>query len=211
MRMANSQDRKDRVCVAFVAFLDACVLYPTNLRDVLLSIAEAGVCQIRWSEDVLDEMERNVANRAKASNRERAAQGAAYVRREMTQAFEDAMVERESYLPLVHVMAVNEKDKHVLAAAIVSGASVIVTDNTKDFPRDTVGKFGIDVQSADEFLLYQFELSPRSIVLILQRMAKERHKPMDSVDGALRALEKSVPRFSSRAIQYIHQHGPLTV
>ncbi|MDI3317774.1 MAG: hypothetical protein QJR14_09195 [Bacillota bacterium] len=50
----------------FVAFLDANVLYPAVLRDVLLSLAEAGVCQIRWSPDVLDEMERHVAARAKA-------------------------------------------------------------------------------------------------------------------------------------------------
>ena len=28
--------------MAFIAFLDACVLYPAVLRDVLLTVAEAG-------------------------------------------------------------------------------------------------------------------------------------------------------------------------
>ncbi|AEJ40120.1 hypothetical protein TPY_1940 [Sulfobacillus acidophilus TPY] len=42
----------------FVAFLDTCVLYPATLRDVILTIAEVGICQIRWSPDVLDELER---------------------------------------------------------------------------------------------------------------------------------------------------------
>ena len=40
--------------MAFVAFLDACVLFPTNLRDIILTIAEAGICQIRWSPDVVN-------------------------------------------------------------------------------------------------------------------------------------------------------------
>jgi hypothetical protein len=46
--------------MAFVAFLDACVLFPPNLRDDILTIAETGICQIRWSPDVLDEMYRNI-------------------------------------------------------------------------------------------------------------------------------------------------------
>ncbi len=42
----------------FCAFLDTCVLFPMNLRDVILTIAEVGVCQIQWSPDILDELER---------------------------------------------------------------------------------------------------------------------------------------------------------
>ncbi|WP_053960754.1 hypothetical protein [Sulfobacillus thermosulfidooxidans] len=51
--------------MAFVTFLDACVLFPPNLRDVILTVAETGICQIRWSPDVLDEMQRNIVQRAK--------------------------------------------------------------------------------------------------------------------------------------------------
>lgn len=64
----------------FVVFLDACVLYPANLRDVLLHLAEEEFYQIRWSPDVLDEMERNVARRANARSPEAAASGAQYTR-----------------------------------------------------------------------------------------------------------------------------------
>lgn len=42
--------------MAFVAFLDADVLYRAVLRDVVLSLAEAGIYQVRWSQDVLDEL-----------------------------------------------------------------------------------------------------------------------------------------------------------
>lgn len=64
--------------MSFVAFLDACVLYPACLRDVLLTVAEAGICQIRWSSDVLDEMERNVATRTKGASAQEAENGALY-------------------------------------------------------------------------------------------------------------------------------------
>jgi len=51
--------------MAFVAFLDTCVLFPTNLRDVILTIAEVGICQIRWSPDVLDELQRTYIKKRK--------------------------------------------------------------------------------------------------------------------------------------------------
>ncbi|WP_053958003.1 hypothetical protein [Sulfobacillus thermosulfidooxidans] len=80
--------------MAFVAFLDACVLFPPNLRDVILTVAEIGICQIRWSPDVLDEMQRNVVKRAKVQDPAAANSGAQYLRRVMEAAFPEAMVER---------------------------------------------------------------------------------------------------------------------
>ena len=46
--------------MAFVALLDANVLYPANLRDALLRLAEAEIYQVSWSRKILDEMARNV-------------------------------------------------------------------------------------------------------------------------------------------------------
>ena len=51
--------------MAFVAFLDTFVLFPTNLRDVILTIAEVGICQVRWSPDVLDELQRHILKKRK--------------------------------------------------------------------------------------------------------------------------------------------------
>lgn len=44
----------------FVALLDANVLYPVYLRDLLLRLAQAGVYQPRWSAEILGEVARNV-------------------------------------------------------------------------------------------------------------------------------------------------------
>lgn len=47
----------------------------------------------------------------------------------------------------------DENDRHVLAAAIVGKASVIVTFNQDDFPRTAVDRYGIHVRHPDDFLL----------------------------------------------------------
>ncbi len=50
-----------------VALLDANVLYPPYLRDLLLRLAQAGVYQPRWSAEILDEVARNVKERRDAA------------------------------------------------------------------------------------------------------------------------------------------------
>jgi predicted nucleic acid-binding protein len=40
--------------------LDANVLYPFTLRDTLLRSAEAGLCRVYWSTEILDEAARNL-------------------------------------------------------------------------------------------------------------------------------------------------------
>ena len=42
------------------ALLDACVLMPINLTDVLLRLAKAGTFRPLWSAEVLDEVRRNL-------------------------------------------------------------------------------------------------------------------------------------------------------
>lgn len=124
--------------MALTAFLDADVLYPAVLRDVLLSLAEAGVCQIRLSPDVLDEMERNVGQRAKAPDPSVARAGARYLREIMERAFLDSIVPREAYAPLTPVMANHPKDRHVLAAAVAGRADVLVTSTFPIIPQTHV-------------------------------------------------------------------------
>ena len=185
--------------MAFVAFLDACVLYPPTIRDLLLTVAEAGICQIRWSPDVLDEMERNVAARSKVDSKTTAVEGAKYLRRTMEDAFPDAMVERAAYENLIQPMTNDPKDRHVLAAAISGRANVLVTWNGKHFPQTAGAPYGIDGQDPDAYLLFQFELAPDSFLESLKFLSKQRHAPMDSVVGILTILTKTVPRFARAA------------
>ena len=46
--------------MAFAVVLDTCVLYPANLRDSLLRLAEAGLYAPRWSAGIREELSRNL-------------------------------------------------------------------------------------------------------------------------------------------------------
>ncbi|MGQ0643121.1 MAG: hypothetical protein ACT4P6_20430 [Gemmatimonadaceae bacterium] len=41
--------------MAFVVVYDACVLHPAPLRDLLVTIAGAGIVRARWSDRILNE------------------------------------------------------------------------------------------------------------------------------------------------------------
>lgn len=49
--------------MAFPAFLDTCVLYPAYLCDTLLRLAESDAYRPLWSDDVLNELQRNLVER----------------------------------------------------------------------------------------------------------------------------------------------------
>jgi hypothetical protein len=49
----------------FIVVIDANVLYPLTLRDTVLRAAAAGFYQLRWSKNILDEMERNLVAKGK--------------------------------------------------------------------------------------------------------------------------------------------------
>ena len=189
--------------MAFVAFLDTCVLYKATLRDVLLSLAEKDVYQVRWSPDVLTEMVSNLADRP-GIDPERALAGAQYVRAMMEQAFPDATVDQTAYDPLIAAMTTHHKDRHVLAAAIIGRADVIVTSNVRHFPTASCQPYSIDVQDPDTFLQHQFGLNPELITVVLEDLASKRTKsPLTDLSGTLDALQSEHPIFVAMARAYL--------
>ncbi|MDQ0086535.1 putative nucleic acid-binding protein [Variovorax boronicumulans] len=62
------------------------------------------------------------------------------------------------------------EDRHVLAAAISGHVDAIVTWNEKDFPREVLDPFGIEVQTPDEFVLNQLMLEKLTALAALKRM-----------------------------------------
>ncbi len=183
--------------MAFVAFLDTCVLFPANLRGVIRTIAEVGICQIRWSPDVLDEWKQTDIKKSPVDV-SKAKVGANYLLGIMKDAFPDAMVERSYDAHMISAMPNAEEDRHVLAAAIASGADVWVTANLKDF-RVPAGFCYTDVQHQDEFLRYPLELAPQEFFHARKDLSSHRHPPMNSVLGILNVVQKMVPQFASPA------------
>ena len=167
------------------AVLDACVLYPMELRDTLLRVAAAGVYRLHWTTEILDEMSRNLVARGVMPM-----EPAARLRRQMEAAFPDAMV--DDYARHIPEMPNHAKDRHVAAAAVAIGAEVIVTANLKDF---AVLPPGVAAMSPDDFLCTRFAADPDSVLEALARQAAARRRPPMDVDTILDRLASSLPVF----------------
>ena len=183
----------------FKALLDANVLYPQYLNDALLRLAHAGLYQVRWSEQILEELARNVKSR-RPEHLHASIDRRVEMRKE---AFPEAMV--TGYEPLVPQMTNNEKDRHVLAAAIVGRADVIVTSNIKDFPPASCSPYGIDVQPPDKFLCHQWELrDPEYLTEILEEWASALSSPPLTLEQLLQEhLARSAPQFCETVLRFV--------
>ncbi len=70
----------------------------------------------------------------------------------------------ENYSTLIPSLELPDPDdRHVLAAAIVVNADVIVTCNLRDFPRDNLEVYGIEAQHPDEFIGHLIDLAPEDV------------------------------------------------
>lgn len=185
--------------MAFVALLDANVLYPAYLRDLLLRLAQAGVYQPRWSAEILDEVARNVKEGRDPTGQQKVDRMIYLMKRH----FEDAEV--TGYEGLVPAMTNDPKDRHVLAAAITGGADVIVTYNLRHFPSGSREPYNIDAQGPDEFLRHQWEQADHErFVAILERWTTQLQRHPDTLEGVLEErLMSTVPEFSRAVLDYI--------
>jgi hypothetical protein len=178
--------------VAFSALLDACVLYPVGVRDLLLCVAERRVFVPYWSAEILDEMERNIVADGRAD-----AERASAMRQQMILAFPAAMVER--YEGLIPVMTNHEKDRHVLAAAVRESIGLIVTEDVRDFPPESCAPYDIEIQRADEFLSYALDHDTPAVIGAVRAMAAKRRRPPTSPSQLLADLSERLPVFCAEA------------
>jgi len=139
------------------AVLDACVLYPTLVRDLLLRCAAAGLFAPLWSDRIVAEWRNAVLRRLP----------------EQAAAVEAAIAAADRAFPAARIAADPEleaslalpdaDDRHVLAAAITRGAGQIVTFNTTDFPGRTLARHGIVPRHPDGFLLELYRDAPDTV------------------------------------------------
>ncbi|HJT77420.1 MAG TPA: PIN domain-containing protein, partial [Gemmataceae bacterium] len=135
---------------ALVAVYDSCVLYPAFLRDFLVRLAihgqRTGLFRAKWTGRIHREWIRAVYR-----NRHPFLGDLHHTRRLMDQHVLGCRVrgyqrwERRLLLP-------DPNDRHVLAAALACVADMIVTFNTRDFPPEVLGPFGIVAASPDELV-----------------------------------------------------------
>lgn len=170
---------------SFTVVYDACILYPAPLRDFLMWLALSGRFRARWSAQIHAEWKRNLLANRPDLTPEQLDRTCAL----MDRAIPDAVVTgHESLMP--GIVLPDPDDAHVLAAAIRCHASVIVTFNVKDFPRDTLDAYGVEAQHPDVFIENLFDLDPAAVV---SAAGKQRHylkRPPMTVDAYLDVLLK---------------------
>lgn len=167
-----------------VAFLDANVLYPVLLRDVLLRLASHGVFRARWSGRVHDEWMTALSRDRPDIPFERLAR----TRRLMDEHFQDALV--SGYEDRIGSLALPDpNDRHVLAAAIHCGAKFIVTSNLRDFPEATLLEHGVRAEHPDAFLLGRVEVDENAVVAALRRLRLSLHNPAMTPHELLTLME----------------------
>jgi predicted nucleic acid-binding protein len=180
----------------FIVVLDTCVLFPSSLRDILLRTAEANLYRVYFTEDILEELRRNLMHQ-----RGIAEDKAQRLIDNIKEAFPESLITH--HRSLIPAMPINEKDRHVLAAAVASSAQVIVTQNLKDFPQGYLSSFGVEAQAPDEFLVHLFYLAPKQVINIIAMQAQDLQKPPKTVIELLDTLKQHAPNFVSLIRNYL--------
>jgi PIN domain len=169
---------------SFIVFFDANVLYPAELRNFLMHLALTGIFGARWSPDVHEEWIRNLLSNRPDLTREKLER----TRQLMDKAAPDALVtgyERR----IAGLTLPDPNDRHVLAAAIQAGASVIVTCNLADFPSHILEAFDIEAQHPDEFILHLLDLAPGLVLEATENHRTSLKNPPKTVEEYIDSLE----------------------
>ncbi|MEL6656163.1 MAG: PIN domain-containing protein [Bacteroidota bacterium] len=156
--------------VRFTCVLDTNVIYPIELRDILLWFAHYELYTPKWSAHIFDEwidvMRRHNIIEDEITKRTS----------RVLQAFPDAMVQHYESL-IEGLILPDEKDRHVLAAAIKTNANLIVTNNLKDFPQKILEPYGLSAKSADDFLTDIIDLNVDVAVEAFRELVLHRRNP----------------------------------
>ena len=153
--------------------LDACVLVGTIRRHVLLSLAEAELFQPVWSPEILDETERAIPKALGRSDIpvSHHKNHASRIRYLMGCAFPYAsahLVKNTFSQPALP----DPDDTHVLALAQQTEASIIVTENLRDFPAKVLAPLGVTAISADHFAAFLCDHSPDTCMAAMTRLTQ---------------------------------------
>lgn len=170
----------------YQVLLDACVLLPMPLADTLLRMAETPRLYVpKWSDEILREVTRNLVEKwnktpDQAKRREDV----------LRNHFPEALV--TGYELLISTMTNNEKDRHVLAAAVASGTKLIVTYNSRDFQVTSREPYEVECQGPSTFLIGLYDLDPG---IVVQKLGEQAQNINVSLEQLLVKLRVNVPGF----------------
>lgn len=167
----------------FTVVYDACVLYPAPLRDLLMHLALSDLFRARWSNRIHDEWIRNVhANRPDLS-----LDCLERTRERMNHAVRDCVVSDFEFM-IPSLSLPDPDDRHVVAAAIHCGASLIITFNLKDFPDSALKPHKLVAQHPDDFIVDLLDLHPAGVLEAVTSHRRSLKSPPKTADEYLDTL-----------------------
>lgn len=180
--------------VRFTIVLDTNVIYPIEIRDILLWFAYYDLYTPKWSNHIFDELKRLM--KAKGISQE-------IIDRQinnMNRAFPDALV--QGYESIIDTLSLKDKkDCHVLAAAIKTNANLIVTNNLKHFPSPYLSMFDIEAKSADDFICDIIDLNQiKARDAFIEMVSNKNNPPLDNYQ----MLEIFRKRGLNKSADYLH-------
>ena len=168
------------------ALLDACVLYPARLRDLLLSLAAADFFRPLWSDLIQEEWITNVLAHRPDLTRAQLEKA----RDAMSQAFPDASI--RGFEPVIATLVLPDPDdRHVVAAAVHARADLIITVNLKDFPPAALIPRGVQATHPDDFVDYLFDLDEDEAFAAIAKMRRRLHAPSMTPKEFVESIEKA--------------------
>ena len=151
-----------------------------------MHIADRAVFTPKWSEQIHQEWTRNLQ-----SNRpDLTANQLQKTVDAMNEAFPNATVYQYEAL-LSTILLPDPDDNHVLAAAIIGQAHIIVTANLKDFPNEYLSQFDIEAQHPDQFIASLIELNSQDVLRAFQSQVTNLKKPTRTTHEVLQTLRKT--------------------
>lgn len=172
-------------------FLDACVLANFGVCDLLLRLSERPRLIVpHWSAEVLAETRRTQVEKLAWP-----IHLADSFQAQLRVAFPDAEI--TGYQNLLPRLTNDEKDRHVLAAAIRGDCPLILTFNLKHFPAAALQPWSIQASHPQDYLRVLYEMEPKQVMACLGEIAGKRGLEIEDV---LIRLGKVLPSFAQRAL-----------
>jgi len=162
--------------------LDACVIFPTIMREMLIGAASQGLFEPIWSERIIEEWVRATRRLGEGADLTAKIEAAT-----MSDRFKEARVDHTQteglWLP-------DENDIHVLAAAIAGNAEVLLTNNLGDFPTRILAQHNILRRDPDGFLIDLFQDHPDQII----GTAEVMHAKAEKISGREQSMRGLLKR-----------------
>jgi predicted nucleic acid-binding protein len=167
------------------ALLDANVLYPAPLRDLLMWLGVVKAFEPFWSDMIFQEWSRNLLK----NRPDLPLSQLEYTYARMNAAFPRACV--SGFEPRLEAINLPDPDdRHVVAAATHSRSSVIVTFNLRDFPPPALEPYGVEALHPDVFVLGLLEDREAMVLLALTKLRDNLKNPPKTTLEVLEMLEQ---------------------